>query len=667
MTRIPWQDRSGVRLAGALVCLLLLTGWERVDLGEFLAQQKAQQAAPGGQAETAENLTPYRILEKMTYAYSSLESVDVNLEVWIENPLLHMKIDSINYIHNVDDYKSDGKVSVSLLLPYSASTSRWVQTYNWKGIPFTWDWEEREWKTEELEISDKQLNRALAYGLFHSLFTVKTDNVDLETIRFLGIEKRRNKDCYVLQYDQDPRMFKRWETVGSINTKLWIDKETFLPVIMRAEGSISDVYLLQQVEYSHYNASPELVLPLAVVEKVKQERAILEKKALRFPAEIGAIRGWQAPDTIPFTYLDRVQVKKDMERLFDQEYTPEKLQQEEFIFKWLGLLHKDADYRISAINSEIDGIAAYYDPAGKRIVMGDWLHPMFAEAVLVHEMTHYLQDALFDTENYRKKAELKNNEDAMMAYRAVLEGEATAVMLEYLLKKDKKDFKSLPDVAGQIEKDLLREEAFTRDNVYYNLYTYGTAFMQACLRSHDWKWLDELYKAPPLSMRQILHASDYIDAERLPTTAAALRVPVLPPGWQTIYSNRLGEFLIDQSLRQFLSRDRAEDCAQGWKDDTLCAHVNAAGARCVTFWTKWDSQEDAEEFFKGYADWLRKKFAAAQFEDKPGYVCAALEDNEFFFCSRDADVVCIFWSRGVNRQEAESLSAQVAVGLKTEK
>jgi hypothetical protein len=92
-------------------------------------------------------------------------------------------------------------------------------------------------------------------------------------------------------------------------------------------------------------------------------------------------------------------------------------------------------------------VLAFYDPMSHTYfairqlpeslaAMGDAV--TLKESVVMHELTHALQDQRFNA-TARDKA-LQHDTDGELAYHALLEGEATLVMLDYLLTKSGQSF-----------------------------------------------------------------------------------------------------------------------------------------------------------------------------------------------------------------------------------
>ena len=646
-----------------MLCLPVVTGWQKVELKELLKAQKADLEAQSTAfiGITAGDLSPYAILEKVSSSVFQLKTVEVDTELWLENSLFHIKSDFKNSIKNVDDYKTDGRISFSLLLPNGVSSSQWVQNYEIGGIPFTWNRQKREWEKKELEITGKDAQAVLSYSVLRSLFTINKNEVDPSTVKILGDEFRKGKDCFILGYSLDPEMFKRWNLVGNISMKLWIDKADFLPQMMRVEGKIGDMYLLQIVNYSNFNRVPELVLPQVVNSQVRAEKDGLKAKVPDLVKEVSRIRGWKPLDEIKVEFLDRVTLRNYLEEELARDYSQDQLDNEAEVLRWLGLLPDKADYKESLVNSQISSLAGLYDPKAKTIFIGDWLHPFLAESVLVHEIAHAFQDRQVSMDKFLGEKPRQENLDFSMTRHSLLEGEATAIMLEYLLSKDGADFQGLGDIFTFIEEKIVKNSEYTRQNMQYNIYGYGANFIQHFLKDNKWTEMDKIYNNPPVSMSDILHPSRGFPEKRLMNLAnpeQSVNASQLPGDWRKIYNSRLGEFFLLISLRQFLDKDTAEQAIAGWKNDSISLYENDKNQKLVILRTKWNNNEDMKVYLQALKNWLKKKYPQAEAQDKDqGSYISALEG--IFYLKPANDELIVVWSQGQSSGEFEFLTQKI--------
>jgi hypothetical protein len=649
-----------------ILCLPGMVGWQKVELKDLFGTQRNKREALTAVPAVLKpsDISSYGILEKVSSALFKLETVEVETEVWLENPLFHIKSDFKNRIHNVDNYKADGRISLSLTLPDGVSTSQWVQTFEIGGIPFTWNREKRTWEKKELEINGKDAKAVLSFSVLRSLFTIDEKQVDPSTVKILGMEKRKGKDCFVLGYSLDPEMFKRWNLVGNISMKLWISQEDFLPQTLRAEGKIGEMYLLQVVNYSNFNRGEEIVLPQAISNEVKIQKDNLKNKINSLVKEVGEIRGWNTLENIRVQFLDRVSLRKQLEEVFNRDFSKDRLEKEGLILSWLGLLPDKADYKESLINSEIASLAGLYDPKLKTIFVGDWIHPVLAEPVLVHEIAHAYQDRQVTMQEFQGDKTSKQDLDFSTARHCLLEGEATAIMLEYILRKDGANFQELGDIFALIEDKIIKNSEYSRQNLQYNIYGYGANYIQFYLKDNKWADLDNLYKSAPVSMNQILHPYRSFAEKKQDNTVIEgeqdfLNEIQLPPGWAKIYSNHLGEFYLLSSLRQFLDKDTAEQAVSGWKKDRITLYENSKNQRLILLRTKWNNLEDMKVYLAALKNWLKKRYSQMTSREKD-QVSLITTPEGYFYLRPVIDELLVVWSRDQSPEEFGILTDKIS-------
>ena len=217
------------------------------------------------------------------------------------------------------------------------------------------------------------------------------------------------------------------------------------------------------------------------------------------------------------------------------------------------------------------------------------------KSVVLHELTHALQDQRFDA-TARDKA-LQHDTDGELAYHALLEGEATLVMLDYLLEKSGQSF----DEA--VKSDLLMgmgamaaDQSVAPDAPRYFVeslkfpYIDGLKLVVMAYRRGGWKELDRLHANPPRTTREVLHPEEYFARLASGRKGAAPFNARRPKNILTV--ERLGEF-----HWRYLVGDRA----QGWVDDRVT--VTRDGS--VTAETRWESAEKAAGFRDAYIAFLR--------------------------------------------------------------
>jgi hypothetical protein len=225
-----------------------------------------------------------------------------------------------------------------------------------------------------------------------------------------------------------------------------------------------------------------------------------------------------------------------------------------------------------------------------------------ADGVIVHELMHALQDQHHAIG--RRALELRKDTDASLAYHAVLEGEATLVMLAYLIDQSGADFDTLVRqpmfdglLASAATADMMVDPSTPRyfaESLKFP-YLQGLSFVIHAYRRGGWKEIDRVHADPPQSTRELLHPSDYFDRRFKPRKFVA--EPPFPT--PTISVEHLGEFHWG-----FLA---GSENARGWTADRVTIAHDTACAPTVLVETSWESEEAAQRFASGYAAFLDRK------------------------------------------------------------
>jgi hypothetical protein len=231
---------------------------------------------------------------------------------------------------------------------------------------------------------------------------------------------------------------------------------------------------------------------------------------------------------------------------------------------------------------------------------------------------HALQDQHFNLERFENP--LRGQSDKDLAIHALVEGEATAVMLEYLLKPHQLNITRLPiplttlfeqmqlsnHGGGEV---LQTAPAVVRESLLFP-YTYGTQFVQYLLTDASWDRVSEAYKTPPDSTEQVLHPERFLTRDAPVEIKLSPLEPILGRGWKKRLHDVSGEFGYFLILSQYLDRARAQQAAEGWDGDQLVLFEDAKKGRLLlAHLSTWDSMAEAEEFTTAYIQRLERRYA----------------------------------------------------------
>jgi hypothetical protein len=277
----------------------------------------------------------------------------------------------------------------------------------------------------------------------------------------------------------------------------------------------------------------------------------------------------------------------------DRSYPEARRRADEEVLKLLGLIEPDVDLRSISASVFGEGVAGYYDPRSKRLRIVSATTPdALSEMVLSHELTHALEDQRFGL-----AVSEGESDDAALARLALVEGTATLVMQEYLLRYIGAE-KALSGVLGsafQTGPDLPK---FLQDQLIWP-YIGGMQFAQALRQKGGgtWKLVDLADRVRvPDSTEQVMHPEKWVAVE--PPLPVRLSVR-LPDGWRRAASGTWGEW----QTNELLGGD-ASEAAAGWGGDryelwqrgTTCGSPPCREDDVLVMRWRWDTERDAGEF-----------------------------------------------------------------------
>ena len=270
------------------------------------------------------------------------------------------------------------------------------------------------------------------------------------------------------------------------------------------------------------------------------------------------------------------------------------------------------------------------------------------EVTLVHELCHAAQDQNFDLTTI--PLELETNDDVVQAVRALVEGDATVVGLKFGFKEQ---FDAISRLISQNYKDgRIEGEEAAKIPIYLQRsltfpYGHGSDFVVDVLNraGGDWTAVSKMFEDLPSSTEQILHPKKYAaDSRDYPQDVSIEGLADLAgSGWKQIDHNVHGEFgtlLVLDEFKSTPSRGRRR-AAEGWDGDRYFIFENAKGDIAGAWYTAWDSEEDAAEFFDVYSALLQAKHEGAKKESAAQKVTFEWEAFRAILERRGQDVLVL--------------------------
>ena len=346
----------------------------------------------------------------------------------------------------------------------------------------------------------------------------------------------------------------------------------------------------------------------------------------------------------------------------DETYPAEEFEQMMNGLMRLGVVSEKFDLGEAFINAILTQAAAYYDPESKKFyyLMAD-MPEAELRTVAAHELVHALQDQHYDLNRILSSLEeaalgsddgAPRNDDVVLAIRSLVEGEATYVQMIWQLRDQMNvdilenrgmeemaikgaadmDIEQMMEIArqtmGDLDPDNPMAKAITDTaNIpryiltpLYAAYMKGAYFTMKLRHSTDsWDGLEAAWDDLPTTTEQILHPEKYTSEQRdMPTMLVMPAFDYLKEaGWTEIDSAIHGELYLNLLLREQNDPKRAADNATaGWDGDIYTAWQNDKEDVMIALATTWDTEKDANQFFKAWRRVAENKYPNMEYVKK---------------------------------------------------
>ncbi len=323
-----------------------------------------------------------------------------------------------------------------------------------------------------------------------------------------------------------------------------------------------------------------LFISISLFAKVSEEEMAAQfKKADSIMLQISEHTGRKPDLDVKKAFTTKEDVIKYVKTQLDQQYKGDEFLVEESLLKIFGIYDWETSYKEKLLNLLEEQVGGYYDPEKKTMYLSDWLPESIQETILAHELFHAVQDKNYDILKYLKMD--NKNSDAKVAVASVLEGEATAIMMDYMLvmKMGKKEmeFDKIPNLEKLMEMQmsmqnnsmptLSKSPKMIQQSLVFP-YLKGLSFVKYIKQSSGWKGLNDVYKRVPISTEQILHPEKYLNNEK------PIEIKVKNPEKLFKNSKLLGETILGESFFHTLFNtddiDKTnKDDANGWGGDKV--------------------------------------------------------------------------------------------------
>jgi hypothetical protein len=349
----------------------------------------------------------------------------------------------------------------------------------------------------------------------------------------------------------------------------------------------------------------------------------------------------------------RADVEQYLTERFNEDEDAKRMQRSEIVLKKFGLLDRDFNLKPFLLALLKEQIEAYYDPKTKTVNMLDWISVDEQKPVLAHELMHALQDQHLDLEKWSDQtppdvsltaaqdSDHLAKDELDTAREAVTEGQATAVMMDNILKPMGKSLIGDPEIiefikqqmAGSDNSPMLARAPLLLSESLLFPYREGLSFEQDV-------WMDRGQAAaftgaldrPPSSSWEIMNPREY-EHGNVPSIPYLPDIhPLVDKTYRAYDIGQVGQLDLHILSGLFGGDRAARDLTPAWDGGIYWAgqRLNATPAEQATtrsislfYLSVWKNPASAQSFSHLYADELSRKYSGF----KPDKTVAPIADN----------------------------------------
>jgi hypothetical protein len=401
--------------------------------------------------------------------------------------------------------------------------------------------------------------------------------------------------------------------------------------------------------------------------------------------------GLAVKSTVKRRITSRADVESYLKGKFDEDEGAKRMQRDEIVLKKFGLLDRDFALKPFLLALLTEQVEAYYDSHSKTVNMLDWVDIEEQKPVLAHELTHALQDQRVDLDKWDDQTQddvsLNSTEDTGhlakdemdTARDAVVEGQATAVMMNYILKPLGKSLVKNPEVLDLMKDQmsastdspvLARAPLLLSESLLFP-YREGLSFEQDV-------WMDQGQAAafpgaldrPPTSSWEIMNPREY-EHKRSPAIPLLPNIhPLLDKLYKPYDIGQVGQLDLHILAGIFAGAEAARDLTPAWDGglywagqrlDATAAEQSTTKSLSLFYLSMWRNPASAQAFTQMYAKELGRKYSGLKPDvaaQQAGAASLPAVEQEQVFTTSEGPVVIT--TRGKLVFVAESFPLDVA-------
>ena len=406
--------------------------------------------------------------------------------------------------------------------------------------------------------------------------------------------------------------------------------------------------------------------------------------------QMSQITGLPIKSPLKKELVSKLQVERYLKENMHAEYSPAEMHGEEAALKAFGIVEPSFNLEDFLVTFYTEQAAGFYDPRRQTMFMADWVEPEQQKIVLAHELTHALQDQSFDL--WRFTHSVRDNDDAVNAREALVEGYATLSMMQVMLGA--LPIERVPSLDTMMEQGVAQSMSqfpvFSRAPFFLRFqllfpYVQGLEFCRRALELGGWKRLNQTFGDPPHNTREIFEPGLYLGTPAPEENSKAADKPEapgaqasdvgLPPadavehlaGVRRVEENVMGALGYYALFGQLLTDQESKKVCATWSGDRYRVYEGPApGQFLLISRTRWNTPEAAADFCADYRTIMRNRWirSGVSKEDDGGSNMAGTATillratgERRALLVRDGDECR--WFEGASKEQADALTSGI--------
>jgi hypothetical protein len=362
-------------------------------------------------------------------------------------------------------------------------------------------------------------------------------------------------------------------------------------------------------------------------------------KILAFAAEDS---GFPQHSTVKRQLVGHTEVENYTREQVGKDENAQRFARSEMTMKKFGLLPRDFNLREFLVRANGQQIAGYYDSDTKTISLLNWVPMERQEPILAHELTHALQDQNYGLKNWLKAGQAKepsakkdgspdsDDDDSGTARRAVVEGQAMIVYVDYLLAPLGRSLQNTPGLIYQMEEpavkaaadsQLLHDAPMILREAGTFPYREGLIFEGELLEKGGKKMaFSGVFSRPPRNTHEVLQPQAYLDNQKPSAVLIPDLEPLVSDKFAVYDSGGVGELDVRALLKTYGDKKDADNLSAAWQGGSYVTFRRtvktadegpATADLALLYVSRWKSSPMAQRFAHLYAGAVAQRYQNA--------------------------------------------------------